>query len=228
MLRNRRALLPVTGIIGVLLVVPGVAAGVAALGGESPTVGTPGSRIDRARAVPSAVAAKLGVFRTAQHPDDRPTVGRPSRAFTPDIDVAYAESTGMNLDLARLVHRGKRIFAIPGSDVLCLVNAGGSAACLPDATIGRAFGTQSCGADLPSGVVSVSGLVADSVSSVSVRKRDGSSVPVAVQSNFAYIELEVSGDAQLPIAVDLVQGGKATSAPVTTVAMSDLQCADRE
>lgn len=229
MFHRRQVLRLLAPVIAAALAAP---AAIAAIGSDDqPAVGAPGTALAEAESVSPSLSSRFGIFRAPGGRDDIPTVGShrdaAGKASIADVDIEYARSNGMNVTLARRVSTTPRVFAIPGRGVVCLVKAGGSAACTPEAFVGRDFQVQLCGADLPSGTVSVAGLVPDSVTSVAVRRQDGVTVPMTVSHNYGHAELPVGHEGELPASVELVGDSGKESLSLSSVRMSELDCARR-
>jgi hypothetical protein len=217
--------------VAAVLAACGVAApaAVAAIGaGDSePAAGAPGQTLQPVSGFDADVAAKFGVMRSSRHAGDRATVGTLSADSSrrgADIDVAYARSTGMNVDAARQIADSPQTYVVPGQGVVCIVQSAGSEACTPNEHVGEDFQVQVCG-QLPRGVISLTGLVADDVSAVAVRHRDASVVPASVSRNFVDARLAVHGESDLPVAVELTTDRGTATVPVAGLAPTDLNCA---
>jgi hypothetical protein len=217
--------------VAAVLAACGVAApaAVAAIsaGDSEPATAAPGRTLQPVAGFDADVAAKFSIMRSARHASDQATVGTLSADASrrsADIDVAYARSTGMNVDAARQIADNPETYVVPGQGVVCIVQSAGSGACTPNEHIGRDFQIQVCG-QLPRDVISLTGLVADDVSAVAVRLRDRSVVPVSVSRNFVDARLTVHGESDLPVAVELTTGEGTATAPVAGLLPADLNCA---
>jgi hypothetical protein len=213
-----------------LLAACGVAApaAIAAIsaGDTQPATAEPGRTLPSVAGFDAGVAAKFSVLRGARDASDHATAGTLSAdpsSRGADIDVTYARSTGMNVGAARRVDADPETYAVPGQGVVCVVQSAGSGACTPNEHIGEDFQVQVCG-QVPRGIVSLTGLVADDVSAVAVRLRDRSLVPVSVARNFVDARLPVHSEWELPVAVQLTGARGTATAPVANLAPADLSC----
>jgi len=97
---------------------------------------------------------------------------------------------GANISLARRIGAQKdSAHAVPGRDVVCVVD-GDRSECTPNEYLGRSFSVGIC-SGLPTGVISIAGMVPDDVSNVAVLLKDGSTTPVVVHRNYLDIEVRV-------------------------------------
>jgi hypothetical protein len=192
----------------------------------APATWAPGATQPPVAVFDASVAARFSVLQATRGTSDPATpdtasadsVSRPA-----DIDAAYARSTGMNVGAARLVADNPKTYAVPGQGVVCIVQSAAGGACTPIEHVGEDFLIQACGR-LPRGIVSLTGLVADDVSRIAMRLRDGRAVPVSASRNFLNARLTVRSESDLPVAVELTSGARTASAPVAALSPADLRC----
>jgi hypothetical protein len=195
-------------------------------GDTQPATGVPGRTLPPVAGFDADVTARFSVLRVPRRADDRLTVGtlgadRSRRGA--DVDLGYARSTGMNVDAARRVADSPETYVVPGQGVVCIVRSAGGGTCTPNEHVHEDFQVQACG-QLPRGVISLTGLVADDVSAVVVRQRDRSLVPASVSRNFVDARLAVHGEPDLPVAVELASSRGTVTVPVAQLALADLSC----
>lgn len=106
----------------------------------------------------------------------------------PEALTARQGLFGMNTDLAREARKtatGASTYAVPGNGTVCLYGNEVGGACAP---IGEALSTPAltvgvCGQSIPRGQLIIAGLVADNVTDVQVKLRDGTTARGDVQQN---------------------------------------------
>jgi len=140
-----------------------------------------------------------------------------------DVDAEYVRASGMDVSLGRRLRASPRVFAVPGRGSVCLIYERGGGECAPAARADRNFQVQTCGF-VGRGRFQVSGLVADSVSAVALRLRDGRLTPLRISRNFATVTRRALTTQQLPEAVELHEANADHTVEVPTVSLDTLDC----
>jgi len=175
------------------------------------------------------VSAGCGADSGSSHRDDRIAGTVPSRALDQEfalfrrprtaVDVvpksilppSVARQIGLDLRTSRLARRydGNPVYVVRSDRLICTYSRSNEVGnCWPTRTVaqGLASATSICGLGTKPGKIATYGLVPDGVTSVTVRRRDGSDTTVGVRDNMYVAPGSVHPP--LPLHIILHQGGR--------------------
>ncbi len=186
----------------------GAVAGVSRFTGAEPTQTVSSTPPQRAitrpvrpqTAVPPAVQENFGAFRRPRRDQD----------VMPANAQRVLKRLGASASLSRRVggSDGPALFAVPGRDTLCVIDAVGGSSCSPtDRPFDGDISTAGCAPGLPPGSVRVFGLISDGPDEVLLADASGATTRVPIVDNGFVIDVVVSTTA-LPVKIQWTRDGR--------------------